>query len=74
MNAIDLGLINLTAILISLAMVIAPHAVHLPTWIPALVAVVLLARFYVGWRHRKHYLWQLRNQPKNVQQKRSKLW
>jgi len=34
-------------------MVIAPHAVHLPTWILALVAVVLLARFYVGWRHRK---------------------
>ncbi len=53
MNAIDLGLINLTAILISLAMVIAPHTVHLPTWIPALVAVVLLARFYIGWRHRK---------------------
>ena len=53
MTARDLSLINLTAILLSLAMVIAPHAVHLPTWIPALVAVVLLARFHVGWRHRK---------------------
>jgi transglutaminase-like putative cysteine protease len=53
MTARDLSLINLTAILLSLAMVIAPHAVHLPTWIPALVAVILLARFYVGWRHRK---------------------
>ncbi|MBI3530304.1 MAG: DUF3488 domain-containing transglutaminase family protein [Betaproteobacteria bacterium] len=53
MTARDLSLSNLTAILTSLAMVIAPHAVHLPTWIPALVAVVLLARFYVGWRHRK---------------------
>ena len=49
----DVSLLNLTAILLSLAMVIAPHAVHLPTWIPALVAVVLLARFYFGWRHRK---------------------
>ena len=53
MSARDLGLINLSAILLSLAMVIGPHAMHLPTWIPALVAVVLLARFYVGWRHRK---------------------
>jgi protein-glutamine gamma-glutamyltransferase len=53
MTARDLNLINLTAILLSLAMVIAPHAVHLPTWIPALVAVVLLARFYFGWQHRK---------------------
>jgi transglutaminase-like putative cysteine protease len=46
-------LINLTAILISLAMVIAPHAVHLPNWIPGLVAVLLLARFYLGWHKRK---------------------
>lgn len=53
MTARDLSLINLTAILLSLAMVIAPHAVHLPTWIPALVAVILLARFYAGWQHRK---------------------
>jgi transglutaminase-like putative cysteine protease len=53
MIARDLSLINLTAILGSLAMVIAPHAVHLPTWIPALVAVILLARFYFGWRRRK---------------------
>jgi hypothetical protein len=53
MTARDLDLINLTAILTSLAMVIAPHAVHLPTWIPALVAVILLARFYFGLQHRK---------------------
>ena len=53
MIARDLSLLNLTAILLALAMVIAPHAVHLPTWIPALVAVVLLARIYIGWRHRK---------------------
>ncbi len=53
MTAVDSSLINLSAILLCLAMVIAPHAVHLPTWIPALVAVVLLARFYAGWRHRK---------------------
>ncbi len=49
-NARDLGLLNLTAILVSLAMVIAPHATHLPSWIPALVGIVLLARFYFGWR------------------------
>jgi transglutaminase-like putative cysteine protease len=53
MIARDPSLIKLGAILLSLGMVIAPHAVHLPTWIPALVAVVLLARFYVGWQHRK---------------------
>ena len=53
MTAVDLSLINLSAILLSLAMVIAPHAVHLPTWIPALVALVMLARFYAGWRQRK---------------------
>ncbi len=53
MTARDLDLINLTAILASLAMVIAPHAVHLPTWIPALVAVMLLARFYFGLQRRK---------------------
>lgn len=53
MTARDLSLTNLTAILLSLGMVMAPHAVHLPTWIPALVAVVLLARFYFGWQHRK---------------------
>src|SRR5579859_2342244 len=53
MTARDLDLINLTAILASLAMVIAPHAAHLPTWIPALVTVILLARFYFGLQHRK---------------------
>ncbi|CAN0484976.1 unnamed protein product, partial [Phaeothamnion confervicola] len=34
-------------------MVIAPHAVHLPTWIPGLVAILLLGRFYFGWRQLK---------------------
>jgi transglutaminase-like putative cysteine protease len=53
MTARNLSLTNLTAILLSLGMVMAPHAVHLPAWIPALVAVVLLARFYFGWQHRK---------------------
>ena len=53
MIARDLGLFNLSAILVTLAMVIAPHAVHLPTWVPALVAIILLARFYFGWRHIK---------------------
>ena len=53
MTVRDLSLPNLSAILISLAMVIAPHAVHLPTWIPALVAVLLLARLYLGWQDRR---------------------
>src|SRR3954470_23549911 len=34
-------------------MIIAPHSRHLPAWIPALAAVVLLARFYFGWRGMK---------------------
>src|SRR6185369_13735434 len=49
----DLSLINLAAILGSLALVIGPHSLHLPGWIPALAAVVLLARFYFGWRRMK---------------------
>jgi protein-glutamine gamma-glutamyltransferase len=53
MTTRGLDLINLSAILASLAMVIAPHAVHLPTWIPALVGIMLLARFYIGLRHRR---------------------
>lgn len=48
----DLTIVNLSAILASLAMVIAPHALHLPTWVPGLVAIVLLARLYVGLQHR----------------------
>lgn len=48
----ELSLATLSAILVSLAMVIAPHTSHLPTWIPALVAVILLARFYFGWLHK----------------------
>ena len=49
----NLGLANLTAILVSLALVMAPHASHLPTWIPSLVTIVLLGRFYIGWQHRR---------------------
>ncbi|MEO8005299.1 MAG: DUF3488 and transglutaminase-like domain-containing protein [Betaproteobacteria bacterium] len=49
----ELRLVDLSAILISLAMVMAPHTAHLPTWIPALVAVILLARFYFGWLHKR---------------------
>ncbi|MEO8165692.1 MAG: DUF3488 and transglutaminase-like domain-containing protein, partial [Betaproteobacteria bacterium] len=52
-SARDLGLWNLVAILTSLAMVLAPHAAHLPSWIPALVSIVLLARFYFEWRQLK---------------------
>ncbi|HXF18236.1 MAG TPA: DUF3488 and transglutaminase-like domain-containing protein [Burkholderiales bacterium] len=53
MIARDLSPINLAAILGSLALVIGPHSLHLPGWIPALAAVVLLARFYFGWRRMK---------------------
>ena len=53
MIARDVSLVNLAAILGSLATVIAPHSLHLPAWIPALAAVVLLARFYFGWRGMK---------------------
>ncbi|HEX4985662.1 MAG TPA: DUF3488 and transglutaminase-like domain-containing protein [Burkholderiales bacterium] len=46
----ELSLIKLSGILLSLALVMAPHAFHLPAWIPALVAAVLAARLYFGWR------------------------
>jgi transglutaminase-like putative cysteine protease len=42
--------LNLTAILVSLALVAAPHASHLPTWIPVFAGLVLLARWYFGVR------------------------
>jgi transglutaminase-like putative cysteine protease len=51
-NAAGLSPINLTALLFSLALVIAPHAQHLPVWIPAFGATVLLARFYLGYRRK----------------------
>ena len=53
MTVRDLSLANLSAILLALGMVIAPHAAHLPTWIPALVTIVLLARLYLGWRDQR---------------------
>lgn len=49
----ELSLTNLSGILVSLALVIAPHTPHLPTWIPAVVAVILLARFYFGWLRKR---------------------
>lgn len=49
----ELSLTNLSAILVSLALVMAPHTSHLPTWIPVLVAVILLARFYFGWLRKR---------------------
>lgn len=44
--------LNLAAILVSLALVGAPHALHLPAWIPAFAAVLLVARFYLGHRRK----------------------
>jgi transglutaminase-like putative cysteine protease len=41
--------VNLAAILISLALVGAPHSSHLPAWIPVFAGLVLLARFYLGY-------------------------
>jgi len=43
---------NLGAILVSLALVAAPHAAHLPPWIAAFAGVMLLARFYFGYRRK----------------------
>ncbi|HEX7812015.1 MAG TPA: DUF3488 and transglutaminase-like domain-containing protein [Burkholderiales bacterium] len=44
--------LNLAAILISLALVGAPHASHLPAWIPVFAGLVLIARFYLGYRRK----------------------
>lgn len=46
----SLSLACLAAILLSLALVIAPHASHLPAWIPVFVGVILLARLYLHYR------------------------
>ena len=43
---------NLGAILVSLALVTAPHAAHLPLWIAAFAGAMLLARFYFGYRRK----------------------
>ena len=51
MNAtVALTPVNLAAILISLALVGAPHTSHLPVWIPVFAGLVLLIRFYLGYR------------------------
>jgi len=51
-SAAGLSPTNLTALLVSLALVIAPHARHLPIWIPIFGAAVLLARLYLGYRRK----------------------
>jgi protein-glutamine gamma-glutamyltransferase len=40
---------NLVAILTSLTLVAAPHAAHLPAWIPVLAGIMLLGRLYYGY-------------------------
>ncbi|HVY08393.1 MAG TPA: DUF3488 and transglutaminase-like domain-containing protein [Burkholderiales bacterium] len=49
----ELGFSSLAAILLSFAMVIAPHATHLPTWIPSVVTIILIGRLYYGWQRRR---------------------
>ena len=51
-NAASLSPINLAALLFSLGLVMAPHAQHLPVWIPAFGAAVMLSRFYLGYRRK----------------------
>lgn len=46
----SLPLSCLVAILVSLALVIAPHARHLPAWIPVFGGVILAIRLYLGYR------------------------
>lgn len=43
---------TLAAVLLSLALVIAPHTSHLPTWIPVVGALLIAGRFYLGVRRR----------------------
>ncbi|MGQ0578550.1 MAG: transglutaminase TgpA family protein [Betaproteobacteria bacterium] len=43
---------NVAALIFSLALVMAPHTQHLPLWIPAFGATVLLARLYLGYRRK----------------------
>lgn len=40
--------LTLGALLLALALVIAPHASHLPTWIPIAGGLLIAARFYLG--------------------------
>jgi protein-glutamine gamma-glutamyltransferase len=47
-----LSLEKLGAILLSLTLVIAPHALHLPAWISALALAMILARLYLGYLRR----------------------
>ncbi|MFN0038810.1 MAG: DUF3488 and DUF4129 domain-containing transglutaminase family protein [Burkholderiales bacterium] len=47
-----LSIAKLAAILLSLAMVLSPHFLHLPGWISLLAAVTIGLRFYLGYRHR----------------------
>ncbi|MEQ1882865.1 MAG: transglutaminaseTgpA domain-containing protein, partial [Burkholderiales bacterium] len=47
-----LSLGKLAAILLSLTLVMAPHALHLPAWISAFALVMILARLYLGYVRR----------------------
>ncbi|HKQ23935.1 MAG TPA: DUF3488 and transglutaminase-like domain-containing protein [Burkholderiales bacterium] len=51
-SAAGLSPINLAALVVSVALVMAPHAWHLPLWIAAFGAMVLLTRFYLGYRRK----------------------
>jgi transglutaminase-like putative cysteine protease len=44
--------LTLGALLLSLVLVMAPHANHLPAWIPGVVALLVAGRFYLGVRRR----------------------
>jgi protein-glutamine gamma-glutamyltransferase len=48
----SLSLGKLAAILMSLTLVIAPHALHLPAWISAFALAMILARLYLGYLRR----------------------
>jgi protein-glutamine gamma-glutamyltransferase len=48
-----LALHNLAAILVSVAVVLAPHVGRVPGWIVAFCSTALLLRFYLGWQQRK---------------------
>ncbi len=48
----NLSFANLSAILLSIAVVMAPHAPHVPGWAVAFCLAALLIRFVAGWQRR----------------------
>ena len=48
----NLSFANLTAILLCIAVVMAPHAPHVPGWAVAFCLAALLIRFVAGWQRR----------------------